>query len=83
MLHHTTTTSRHVYTVREGIIFTRDIANSNRPGYIVEKQPINQKTGKPWQATRTMKMFEADELNKAMRFWLYTVNAAKKEDAAR
>ncbi|MFC5353534.1 hypothetical protein [Azospirillum himalayense] len=83
MLHHEATTARHVYTVREGSIFTRGVIDSSRPGFLVEKQPINQATGKPWQAKRTVKMFEADEVNKAMRFWLYTVTAAKKEDAPR
>ena len=39
--------------------------------FMLERQPINPKTGKPWQAWRTVQTFDAK--GPAMRAWLYAV----------
>jgi hypothetical protein len=56
----------------------------NLPGvFVVGYQPINARTGKPWQAQRDFKVFKGDRAKaQALRHWLYTVNAARKAAGA-
>lgn len=42
-------------------------------------QPVNPKTGRPWQAHRDHAQFHGDRAKgQALRHWLYTVAAARK-----
>lgn len=57
----------------------RQTFSNSEEDFMLEYQPVNSKTGKPWQATRTIARFSGPNAKaKAMRAWLYEcVNARK------
>lgn len=49
------------------------------PTYYFKTQPINAKTGQPWQASKDLVSFEGENARaRAMRHWLYATTNAKK-----
>lgn len=42
--------------------------------WVIDTQPINARTGKPWQATRRVTQFPIEQKAKAFKRWLEEVN---------
>lgn len=70
---------RHQAIVGNRAFIVRQIFANSEEDFFVEYRPINAKTGKPWQASRTIAEFNGPGAKaKAMRAWLYECANARK-----